>query len=556
MPAHCKLFFTPLINTVDVSVALYVCAQVQFLKECDLVVVLEEGHVKGVGTYDELKSQGIDVDATGEHYDDDTDEEEEEGEGTEKDVQGQPDAADGSAGGEVEHSDINLQVGTAKSRSRSKSDGDDGRSRARTRSKSFSAENEKGRSSSSSKNAPGANEQSGGLMTEEEKESGTVDAGIFWYFISAGSPYLVLGTFLFVLGGTVAGIAGTYNLQDWGTAVVASYMQKGRPLNNPETMVYLHKYAWLMMIPVGCSFIASVLAVIQTLLAGRTFHKRILSRLMAAPVSFFDTTPIGRIMNRFSNDQRNCDIGIAPISYFFMSTLAQALGCIGAIAYASKGTFLVVVVPLGIAYNLIQKRYRKGNIDLQRLTNVTTSPILIDFQQVLSGVSSIRAFKAEQQFVVNMETNVEKQSLCWVLNMYVHDWLSMRLGILGAFITFFIYLLESFDKSVLPTGQAALALVYCQQLPMLMGAILGTFAAVESALNSVERMKHYITTTPQEEDPDKAGSLVTVDASWPSKGEIRIEGAVMGYRDGPDVLKGLTFDSLSNEKIGVVGRTG
>ena len=321
-------------------------------------------------------------------------------------------------------------------------------------------------------------------------------------------------------------------------------------------MVYVRKFAWLMMIPVGGTFISAVFGVMQTTIAGGNFHTRLIGRIMGAPVAFFDTTPLGRIINRFSNDQRKVDLEIAPAITMLINALAAFLGCVGAIAYATKGTFLLVLVPVGVFYYAVQKVYRKANIDVVRLNNVAKSPVLIGFSQLLQGVTSVRGYGMQQQFISNMEAAVNDESATWIMQMLLRIWLQLRLGIMGATLAFFLFLLQSFDKNFLTAGNAALALSYCFQIPLFCGQVLQCYAQVEGNLNSVERMKHYITTTDVEETPFEIANHVDVPESWPSEGKIEFSEVVMGYRDGPPVLKGVSFGTMAHEKIGVVGRTG
>lgn len=225
------------------------------------------------------------------------------------------------------------------------------------------------------------------LMTEEEREEGVVNVGVFWYFFSAGPVVLIFLLVVLQLGGQVANQAGSFWLQDWGDAVIHSYMTTGKPLSNEVTIKYFNKYAWLMMIPVGAASLASALGIIHMVYASRKLHTLLLNRILGAPISFFDTTPEGRIMNRFSNDLRNLDVGIGFFVILTFNSLSLILATIGAIAYTTKGTFLIVLVPVGYFFYLVQNTYRKANIDLQRLGNIAKSPILVDFSQVTERLS-------------------------------------------------------------------------------------------------------------------------------------------------------------------------
>merc|ERR1712232_1242200 len=120
--------------------------------------------------------------------------------------------------------------------------------------------------------------------------------------------------------------------------------------------------------------------------------------MFRAPIAFFDVTPIGRILNRFAADMDKVDLNLSQSISQGISVLFNVLGAVGAIVAATKGTFLVPLMPIGYVYYIIQKWFRKTSTELQRLNSIANSPIFADFSQTLTGTSTIRAYGEEKRF--------------------------------------------------------------------------------------------------------------------------------------------------------------
>jgi ABC-type multidrug transport system fused ATPase/permease subunit len=116
------------------------------------------------------------------------------------------------------------------------------------------------------------------------------------------------------------------------------------------------------------------------------------------------------------------------------STLFSVLGAVGAIIAATKGTFLVPLIPLGYVYYLIQKWFRKTSTELQRVTSILNSPIFADFSQILSGTSTVRAYGEEKRFFKQCQSSFDSMNAAYLLVQLTNYWLGLRLDFLGGFI--------------------------------------------------------------------------------------------------------------------------
>ena len=233
------------------------------------------------------------------------------------------------------------------------------------------------------------------------------------------------------------------------------------------------------------------------------------------------------------------------------------MGAIGAIVAATKGTFLVPLVPLGYIYFLVQRWFRKTSTELQRVTSVANSPIFADFSQTLSGTSSIRAYGVQAGFFENCKSSFDKMNASYILVQMAGYWLALRLDIMGGFIAMFIggIAVGTLDMGFIPAGWLGLALSYSIEVTSYLKFGVQMIARLEADMSSVERILYYT----DKIEPEAADFIPEKDpdrGQWPTNGEIEFQNTSMRYRDGPLVLKDLTLKVKAGEKIGVCGRTG
>ena len=240
-----------------------------------------------------------------------------------------------------------------------------------------------------------------------------------------------------------------------------------------------------------------------------------------------------------------------------MGTVFSVLGAIGAIITATKGTFLVPLIPIGYLYWIVQKWFRKTSTELQRVSSVAGSPIFSDFSQVLTGTSTIRAYGDESRFFTKCQHSFDGFNASWMLVYMANYWLGLRLDFLGGLISAFIggVAVATVKTGFIPAGWLGLALSYSIEVTGFLKHGVRMIATIEADMNSVERVIHY-THNVEPEAPDVVPDKDPSPEHWPSTGEIKITNASMRYRDGPLVLKNISLKFNGGEKIGVVGRTG
>lgn len=196
-----------------------------------------------------------------------------------------------------------------------------------------------------------------------------------------------------------------------------------------------------------------------------------LSRVLRAPVSWFDVTPTGRILNRFTGDLQLADQGLTALIVIVVTLMADIIAAIVAIAIATSGTFLPLFVPLSIVYWQIQLYYRKSNTEVRRLVALSRSPVFSEIAQTLAGVSCISACGRTTEFVNRLAERTDTFTSLNLLKQKLNCWLCIRNDALGATISGFICCLAvaTANTRFMRPEVTAVALTYSFIIPMLFG---------------------------------------------------------------------------------------
>ncbi|NXW39692.1 MRP7 protein, partial [Nyctiprogne leucopyga] len=291
-----------------------------------------------------------------------------------------------------------------------------------------------------------------------------------------------------------------------------------------------------------------------TIRAATVIHKRLLQKALKATVTFFDTTPTGWILNRFSSDLYCVDDSLPFILNIFLANVYGLLGMLVIITYGLPWIGLVLL-PLAALYFSIQRYYRRTSRELKRLYSVTLSPIYTHFSETLSGLSSIRAMRATQRFELENQLYLEQNQRCLFASNTAMQWLDIRLQMIGVAVVTAIAAIAiiQHQKQLGNPGLVGLALSYALSVTNLLSGVISSFTQTETMMVSVERTEEYTTDIPTEPQ-DK---LVQVAADWPSQGLVEFQQVVLAYRVGlPNALDGVSFTVYPGEKVGIVGRTG
>ncbi|CAH1406919.1 unnamed protein product [Nezara viridula] len=396
------------------------------------------------------------------------------------------------------------------------------------------------------------NEKSTGqkLIEEEKAEVGRIQWRVYADYFKAVGTLLCAICFALIAINQAIEVGSYVLLSKWSD-------DKDSVINGTQNIekrnMYLELYGLLGLGETVTNFISSLIWYIGSVNASRLLHSLLLMNIMHSPMSFFDTTPLGRILNRFSKDIDVLDRDIPMMFRQCFTTIAPLVGTIFIISYSTPA-FLIAVVPIGLLYFWIQKCYIATSQQLKRIESVTTSPVYSHFGESVSGSSIIRAYGAQKKFIEESELKLDVNQSSMYATIVAEKWLGIRLQLIGGLICFIASLLAIIGKDYLSPGIVGLSISYTLEITILLDMLVVIVAEVESDIVALERIKEYSNTS-----QEAAWSLITnnVTADWPEEGKVEFLDYTVRYREGLDlVLKGLNLSVKGGEKIGIVGRTG
>mmetsp|Transcript_26640 Transcript_26640/g.35003 ORF Transcript_26640/g.35003 Transcript_26640/m.35003 type:complete len:573 (-) Transcript_26640:187-1905(-) len=293
--------------------------------------------------------------------------------------------------------------------------------------------------------------------------------------------------------------------------------------------------------------------------AAKTLHDKLFGTVLACPMSFFDKTPLGRLMNRFSSDVFTID---DQLPFMLNILLAQTVGLLGTaiILAVSNAWSIVILVPVLSFYGVVQAYYRWSSRELRRLDSVSRSPIFALFSETLDGAPVIRAFNAEQKFIQQNISNLHANQRALLAGNAASQWLSLRLQLLGVLVvTFFasVAIIQCHKGTSSPSqeGLVGLGLSYALSIVSNLNGLLSAFTETEKEMVSVERVKEYDNLDPEENESQNVQS--TIPDAWPDNGNVIVEKLTVRYKESaPPALNNISFNISAGDKIGIVGRTG
>lgn len=289
--------------------------------------------------------------------------------------------------------------------------------------------------------------------------------------------------------------------------------------------------------------------------ASTKLHDEMLLSVTRSPMQFFETTPIGRIINRFSGDVVELDESL-PSNFLEMVWVVTDIFISVAVIVYGAPMVMIILFPLIAIYSYYQKYYAAASRVLKRLLVISRSPIYSHFQETLTGSMTIRAFGQIERFEHINSVNLDYNMRAIFLFRGVNRWLSMRQQIIGSFLTFATAIFVTFgaiNKSISP-GLIGVVMGYSAVLSEDISYFIKIMVSLETSIIAVERILEYCGLKSEAVDviPESRP-----EHQWPQEGAISFNNYSTKYRENLDlILKNITIDIKPHEKVGVVGRTG
>jgi ABC-type multidrug transport system fused ATPase/permease subunit len=549
------IFDQVLLGLLKNKTRIFVTHQVQLLPECDRVVVMENGRIAAVGRYDELLEAGVDMGGIASKQRDESDSPKEKSEE--------------EAGKKKAKKQVQLAPGDEK----------DGKGKGKSKGKSATIARWRSQG--------GPNIENKALIIKKEGQmSGKIDNQAFIEYFSTIPRWLLIvtiGFFIFVafnrmitnawlalwtsnlvpcVANDSVAIADLINPAKW-SAITANLFYVD--LSQGQVSCYLVQLGFfvpgliaLTVTYVITSFIMWMISAYDGAQASKKLHLKLVRSIFAAPMSFFEATPVGRIVNRSAGDLAMVDTQLPFFAaMFFQFFLLVAILLIAIIIGAPF--FIFVAVPLCFGYYQLQDYYRKSNRELKRLEMISRSPIISHLTESQNGVATVRAYGAEGRFNQQMRQKINYNTRAYFVMMCAQGWIKIRMGTLGAIgvaaIAFiavaFVFL---FGRTFLPVSVFGLCLAFAIQITFLFDPLIRFGTEAEAFFACVQRIVEYSSGL-DAEAPRITDT--TPPPHWPTQGAIDFTNLSMQYRADLDpVLKDISFSVAPGEKIGIVGRTG
>ncbi|XP_064640179.1 multidrug resistance-associated protein 1-like [Lineus longissimus] len=387
------------------------------------------------------------------------------------------------------------------------------------------------------------------LIKAEKAETGNVKLTVFFtYFKALGIPASCLIVLLFALT-QAAKVGADIWLSDWSNEVARNNGTMSESARDRRLGVYG-----------AFGFIGGVLEMSSAFImayggfiASKFLHKKLLEAVFLAPMQYFDVTPIGRIMNRFSDDLAEIDF-IVPFTV--RSTINGVLVMIATIVVISYTIAIAMIsIPLLLVlYIPIQRFYVATSRQLKRLESVSRSPIYSHFGETVTGATVIRAFGHQERFIQESHRRVDENQIAYYPNIVSNRWLAIRLELVATLVVLFAAIFAVLGRDHLSPGIVGLSITYALSVTQILNWMVRMSSELETNIVAVERIKEY-----SETETEAAWSICDKKPKeeWPPSGEIEFKDYSVRYREGLDlVLKGINVHIHAGEKVGVVGRTG
>ncbi|CAH1428095.1 unnamed protein product [Lactuca virosa] len=502
-----ELFQKCLLGMLKEKTVLYVTHQVEFLPAADLILVMQNGRIAQVGTFKELLKQNIGFEVlVGAHN---------------HALESVLAVENSSRESEQTQTDEEPTLITELAQTRQDSD------------HSLCVEMSK---------------KEGKLIHEEEREKGSIGKEVYW-------SYLTL-----VKGGVLVPII-LLAQSSFQTLQIASnyWMAWACPTDSSDEIIngmgfILLVYTLLAVGSAFCVLLRASLVAIAGLSTSEKLFNKMLHSVLRAPLSFFDSTPTGRILNRASTDQSVLDLEMANrIGWCAFSTI-QLLGTMAVMSQVAWQVFAILIPVTGVCI-WYQRYYIPTARELARLAGIERAPILHHFAESLTGAATIRAFHQQDRFIEKNLYLIDNHSRPWFHNVAAIEWLCFRLNQLSNFVfAFSLILLVTLPDGIINPSIAGLAVTYGINLNVQQASVIWNICNAENKMISVERVLQYSNLTSE-------APLVIEDSrpssQWPQNGTISFTNLQIRYADHlPSVLKNITCTFPGKKKVGVVGRTG
>ncbi|KAF5303186.1 hypothetical protein FQA39_LY10099 [Lamprigera yunnana] len=391
------------------------------------------------------------------------------------------------------------------------------------------------------------------IQGKEQRGSGSISNSVYLSYVKASGYWcvsvLILLVFLLV---QLCHCAADYFLTLW-----VNFEQDKIERDNTTSPLsldsnsFIYIYSGIVGLMIGTTLIGAFGFYMSCMRASTKLHSNMLTNVIYAPMKFYNENSAGRILNRFSKDMGTIDEILPSIALDCIDVGLSILGSTIIICFVTPWMALASVVIFGIFY-LMRIVYLQTSCNVKRLEGITRSPVFEHLNITLYGLTSIRAFKSQNTFQKKFDDLQDVHSSVWFLYLASAKAFSFWLDVICvcyiSLVTFSFFISDSDEYG----GNVGLAITKALALSGRFQWGMRQWSDLENQMTSVERVIDY-----SKLDREEERTKVFPDKTWPKSGSITFKSVSLRYaKDEPYVLKNLTLNIRSNEKVGIVGRTG
>ncbi|XP_014644056.1 PREDICTED: ATP-binding cassette sub-family C member 11 [Ceratotherium simum simum] len=402
------------------------------------------------------------------------------------------------------------------------------------------------------------------LTQTEKMEEGSLRWSVYHHYIQAAGGYMVsvmvlllMVVFIFIM---------TFNfwwLSYWleqGSGTNSSResnrttADSGDILDNPQLPFYQLVYGLSTLFLICTAICSSGAFTKVTRKASTALHNKLFNKVSRCPMSFFDTTPRGRLLNCFVGDLDELDQFLPIVAEQFLLVFLAVISTLVVVSVLSPYILLtgVGLAIVGFIYYLMFKR--AINV-FKRLENYSRSPLFSHILTSLHGLSSIHVYGKTEDFIKEFKRLTDVQNNYLLMFLSSTPWVALRLELMTNLMTLAVALFVAFGISSAPYSYKAMAISLVLQLGGNFQAITRTGSETQAYFTAVERMLQYLKMCVPEAPLQREGR--NCPHGWPQRGEITFQDYQMKYRHNTlIVLNGINLTIHGQEVVGIVGRTG
>lgn len=391
--------------------------------------------------------------------------------------------------------------------------------------------------------------------SHEHSKNGSVKWSTYWKYAKLCLATGIVLFFFAVAAGSVFLFLSKYWLKS------VSEHNDGVEVHLADSLVHTKRFVGVyFLLGLGLSMFVFLRTVVLYQLclirASKKLHAQMASLVLFLPMSFFDTTPLGRILNRFLADINKIDDNLPKTFARFFSLTATAALTLGVIV-VNLPVSVVPMCVLMVVYYYYQAYYIAALRDMKRIGLASRSPVFNHLQETLCGTDTIRSFGAVGEFALSSIERVGFNLKALYVLRAVNRWLTFRLQLIGALVILLASGLSLFSLTTshpLTNGVVGLVMAYALDITESLNSIVKASVDIETNVVCVERVLEY--SKLPSEGPYRNPIDDHIPENW-TDSPILFSHYSARYRPGLNlVLKDLCLEIGAGEKIGVVGRTG